>query len=187
MKNRGYAHRVSIGWPVALIVWIVGFWSAAGGAAESRYAYTVRDQVFSYTLKSTGENFTFEFEENPGNLNERLGAALHVFQSAYDDGSIQPRHSSFFTKEGAKCFVFDARFHTYTTCFLPNDYSPGKENRFWGYVTQVPNGMWLVTRNLVPALLLLGFFAFLLRRKPQPRRDDTAPIPDSPGSYRPVR
>lgn len=136
---------------------------ATGGS----YTYSDGHELYSYSLNVTGENHTFEFQKSPGKQDDRLKAAVHVLQTVYEDGSINPRHSSFFTKEGAKCFVFDATFHTYTSCFLPNEYSPGNAERFWGYVTRVPNVVWLLTYNLLPALLVLGGFAYwMLRENP---------------------
>lgn len=155
----------------------------AAATAQSSHSYQNGGESFTYTLARTGENFSFEFARNPGRQEERLKAAVHVLRTAYDDASISPRHSSFFTKEGAKCFVFESSFYSYTTCFLPNDYSPGNEDRFWGFVTQVPNGMWLVTRNLLPALLLLGGFAFFMLRKPS---RNPAPGKDPSSERRPA-
>ena len=183
MKSlRGYE------WIGAAFFWhglLLGMVLATGGArAEGWRSFRDGDRVLRYSLQATGENFTFQFEENPGSREARLRAGLQVLNAVYEDGSIGSRQSSFFMKEGAKCFVFDGRFHTYTTCFLPNDYSPGNQERFWGYVTRVPNGNWLITRNLLPAVLLLGLFALWLRRKPTARPHE-APMPH-PGSFRRV-
>jgi hypothetical protein len=67
-------------------------------------------------------------------------------------------------KETALCFVFDGTFYSYRACFLPNDYSPANRDRFWGFTTRLPNALWLVTRNLLPALLAIGLF-FLFPKK----------------------
>lgn len=179
--DRGYACKG------LMVLWhgLLAILLAAGEAeAESWHSVQNGDRLLRYSLRPTGENFTFQFDENPGTLEARLQAGLHVLSSAYEDESIASRQSSFFMKEGAKCFVFDGRFHTYTTCFLPNDYSPGNEERFWGYVTRVPNGYWLVTRNLLPAVLLLVLFALWLRRKPKTGLLEE-PVPHS-GPYRRV-
>jgi hypothetical protein len=89
---------------------------------------------------------------------KRDKAAVHVLHSVYEDASISPTYSETFMKESAQCFVFDANFYSYRACFLPNDYSPGNRDRFWGFMTQLPNAMWLITRNLLPALLGIGMF-----------------------------
>ncbi len=121
---------------------------------------------YPYTVKQTGDNFTYEFSKNPGKEGKKLKAAVHVLTSVYQDNSINPRYSETFMKETALCFVFDGTFHSYRACFLPNDYSPDNRERFWGFVTQLPNAMWLVTFNLLPALLAIGlaFYYPRLRR-----------------------
>ena len=164
MSTRGYA-RTTLPW--ILIPWLAVTHLSQVNASESRYTYFSGGETFVYKVMKTGENYTFEFDKSPGSSEEKLKAALHVFQMVYDDGSIESRHSSFFPKEGAKCFVFEANFYTYNSCFLPNDFSVGNEKRFWGFVSRVPNGMWLLTRNLIPALLILGFFFFIILRKPR--------------------
>ncbi len=118
---------------------------------------------YPYSVKQTGDNYTFEFQDNPGKEGRKLQAAVHVLQSVFDDTSINPTYSETFMKESAQCFMFDATFYSYRACFLPNDYSPGNRNRFWGFVTQLPNALWLVTRNLLPALLGFGFLFYLFR------------------------
>ena len=181
MKKRGYAFFVAM-----LTAALFELYSVTNVQADTRPAFPSDKGLLHFTLKSTGANYTFEFDLNPGGQEARLEAAQHVLHTAYDDSTIETRQSSFFLKEGAKCFVFDARFHTYTACFLPNDYAPGKESRFWGYVTRVPNGWWLVTHNLLPLLALLGLFGWWLR----PKRVKAA-LPsnaiENPRSFRPVR
>lgn len=135
------------------------------GAGAGRYTYYGKNGEYAYTVAKTGENFSFEFERNPGSQNEKLKAAVNVLTSVYDEEALNPRQDGFFMKETAKCFVFDGSWHTYTACFLPNEYAPGKEDRFWGFVYRVPNGWWLVTRNLLPALALLAWSWFALRRR----------------------
>jgi hypothetical protein len=182
MNRRGYACEKT-----SVLTWLLLMLAGISGTAmaETWYGFPTGDRVLRYSLKPTGTNFTFQFEENPGNLDARLKAGWHVLQTAYQDDSIARRQRSFFAKEGAKCFVYDAWFHTYTTCFLPNDYSPGNEERFWGYVTRVPNGYWLITRNLVPAVLVLGLFLWWMRRPPKAQSASVGV--NGTGSYRPVR
>ncbi len=136
--------------------------TAAEGAGE--FVYPSEGVDYPYSVKQTGENYTFEFSKNPGAEGRKLKAALHVLQSVYGDSSINPSYSETFMKETALCFVFDGTFYSYRACFLPNDYSPANRDRFWGFVTQLPNALWLITRNLLPALLVLGAF-FLYPKK----------------------
>lgn len=126
----------------------------AEGAGQFVYQHEGLD--YPYVIKQTGDNYTFEFAKNPGLEGRKLKAAVHVLQSAYGDSSINPTYSETFMKETALCFVFDGTFYSYRVCFLPNDYSPDNKNRFWGFVTQLPNALWLITRNLLPALLVIG-------------------------------
>lgn len=120
------------------------------------FVYKDGTESYSYTVKQTGENYTYEFSGNPGVERKKLKAALHVLQSVYGDSSINPNYSETFMKESALCFVFDGRFYAYRVCFLPNDYSPGNRERFWGFTSRLPNALWLITRNLLPALLAVG-------------------------------
>lgn len=130
------------------------------------YTYHAKQGDYAYSVSKTGENFSFEFDRTPGSQSEKLKAAVNVMASVYDEDALNPRQDGFFMKETAKCFVFDSAWHTYTACFLPNEYSaPEKKDRFWGFVYRVPNGMWLITRNLLPALALLGLSWFFLGRR----------------------
>jgi hypothetical protein len=134
-------------------------------ALPTHSSYRYAGKVFEYSITPTGENYTFEFEENPGTVDDRLKIIGHIFQTVYDDSSIPAKHHYFFMKEGAKCFVYEASLYTYHACILPNEYSPGNRDRFWGFVTRIPNGWWLVSRNLIPALLVLGASLYYLFRK----------------------
>jgi hypothetical protein len=135
-------------------------------AADNSGTFTYQNEAggYPYAVKRTGDNYTFEFDNYPGTIGKKLKAAAHVLQSVYGDSSIKPTYSETFMKESAQCFVFEARFYSYRACFLPNDYSPGKRERFWGFVTQLPNAAWLITRNLLPALFGIGLFFYLLRK-----------------------
>lgn len=136
------------------------------GKAEGagRFVYQGEGESYPYSVKQTGDNYTFEFEKNPGQEGRKLKAARHVLQSVYEDSSISQNYSETFMKETALCFVFDGTFYSYRACFLPNDYSPSNRDRFWGFVTQLPNAMWLITRNLLPALLVIGLVFFYPRK-----------------------
>ena len=137
--------------------------SAAEGAGQ--FIYHNEGENYPYSVKQTGDNYTFEFEKTPGVEGRKLKATLHVLQSVYDDPSINPTYSETFMKETALCFVFDGTFYSYRACFLPNDYSPNHRDRFWGFVTQLPNALWLITRNLLPALLVFGLLFFYPKKR----------------------
>jgi hypothetical protein len=149
----------------ALLTGIALLPELGGAAGAGTYTYYSKAGAFPYTVKETGQNFSFEFEQNPGSQSEKLKAAVNVMSSVYQEESLNPRQDGFFMKETAKCFTFDSSWHTYTACFLPNEYSPGNRDRFWGFVYRVPNAMWLVTRNLLPALAFLGLSWYFLRRR----------------------
>ena len=128
----------------------------ASAENTGQFIYQTEGQDYPYTVKQTGDNYTYEFEKNPGKEGKKIKAVWHVLQSVYEDSSINPSYSETFMKETALCFVFDGTFHSYRACFLPNDYSPGNRERFWGFVTKLPNARWLITFNLLPALLAIG-------------------------------
>lgn len=139
--------------------------AAANATAAQSHVYESGGVSYPYTTEETGENHTFEFKNNPGKEGSRLRAALHVFRMVYGDDSIEQKYSQVYLKEGATCYVFDGRYYTYRTCFLPNDYSPDKQDRFWGFVSRLPNFMWFVTRQGLPALMLAGAAFYFLRRR----------------------
>lgn len=151
--------------PWLLLILAAGYCDACAAAGAGKYTHYSRDKAHVYTVSKTGDNFSFEFERSPGSQNDKLKAAVDVMQTVYEEDSLDPRQHGFFMKETAKCFVFDSTWYTYTACFLPNEYSPGNEERFWGFVYRVPNGMWLITRNLLPALAFLGVSWFFLRSR----------------------
>lgn len=134
--------------------------------AFEQYRYVYQGETYPYTVKESGENHTFEFLKNPGRDSGRLRAVQHVFASVYGEDAINPEYSDFYMKEGAQCFLFEGRFYSYRACFLPNDYSPGNESRFWGFTTRLPNALWFASRQGLPALLLAGAAFFVLRKKP---------------------
>lgn len=134
-------------------------------AANDEYVYEYQGEAYRYSILQTGENYTFTFDKNPGEISERLNAVYHVLQSVFDDSSIETKHSQAYTKERAKCYVFDSSFYTYTACFLPNEFSRNNLDRFWGYVAHVPNWKWLVTRNLLPAVFAFGLFFYIATKR----------------------
>jgi hypothetical protein len=137
--------------------------SLAEGAGN--FTHSFDRENYPYSVKQTGDNYTFEFAKNPGAEGRKLKAVAHVLQSVYEDASINPTYSETFMKETALCFVFDSTFYSYRACFLPNDYSPANRDRFWGFVNRLPNALWLITYNLLPALLAVGVLIFFPRKK----------------------
>jgi len=154
-----FSHRSVI---ILVLLVVATYLSLA--AAQEKHRYEDGGQVYSYVFTKTGDNYSFEFDNSPGTEGQRLKALGSVLQAIYEDGSIESHYSKFFMKEGARCFVFDATFYSYTACFLPNDFSPEHRDRFWGFVSRLPNAAWLITRNLLPAVLVVGAF-FVLRRQ----------------------
>jgi hypothetical protein len=142
-------------------------WHPAQAESEGGFVYRHEGRDYPYSVRQTGDNYTFEFAQNPGTEGRKLKAAVQVLHSVYGDRSINPVYSETFMKETALCFVFDGTFYSYRACFLPNDYSPANRDRFWGFVTQLPNAMWLITRNLLPALLAFGLVFFWPKKKPR--------------------
>lgn len=150
----------------------VAAYAGATYATKQRHTYHFNKQSYSYTTAQTGINYNFEFDDYPvTNEREKLLAGQHVMQSIYRDKSIKRHYSEGYIRERARCFVFDSRFHTYTLCFLPNEFSSQKQERFWGFVTQMPNWKGLVTRFLFPAILAFSVFFFVTRKKPLKRND----------------
>ena len=122
-------------------------------------------ESYQYSVIQAGDNYNFKFHSSPGDNSGKLRAGYHVLQSVYQDSSINKTHSESYIRERARCFVFDSRFHTYSLCFLPNDFSLKDKGRFWGFVTQVPNWKWLVTRFFLPILLIYGLIFYIAKRK----------------------
>jgi hypothetical protein len=133
--------------------------------ADTLYTYEADDKSYPYTVVESGDNFTFEFKKDIPRESGRLKAAAHIFRSIYGDDSVSPQYSEFFMKETARCFAFDGRFYTYRICFLPNDYSPEKKERFWGFTNRLPNSLWFLTRNILPLALFGAVLYFLFREK----------------------
>ena len=166
-KKNGFTDRILCNRWLNLTLILLGWFTHSVGMSgiSGNFQFQSDGLNYPYSVKQTGDNYTFEFQDNPGKEGRKLKAAVHVLQSVFDDTSINPTYSETFMKESAQCFMFDATFYSYRACFLPNDYSPGNQNRFWGFVTQLPNALWLVTRNLLPALLGFGFLFYLFRER----------------------
>ena len=122
-------------------------------------------ESYQYSVIQAVDNYNFKFHRSPVDNATKLRAGYHVLQSIYQDSSINKTHSESYIRERARCFVFDSRFHTYSLCFLPNDFILKDKGRFWGFVTQVPNWKWLVTRFFLPVLLIYGLVFYIAKRK----------------------
>lgn len=129
-------------------------------ASEKDYVYRNDGTEYAYQIKETGVNYHFQFTNPISDPEQRKQAGLHVLNSVYQDTSIETNFSKAYTKERADCFALDSRFYTYTLCFLPNDFAKEHKQRFWGFVTRVPNWTWQFTYVLLPVALaaLLGFY-----------------------------
>lgn len=156
----------------SLLYWVLFILSMAYcsviSANETEFNFVNAQENYPYSVIQTGENYTFKFNKNParnGNNTIKLKAGYHVLQSTYKDSSINKTYSEAYIRERARCYVFDSNFHTYSLCFLPNDFSQKDKERFWGFTTQVPNWKWLVTRILLPVLLAFALFFYVTKRK----------------------
>ncbi len=139
--------------------------NSATGAQKTEFESIMDDTLFQYSVVQTGENYTFKFKKSPVDNIQKIKAGYHVLQSVYQDSSINPEYSERYIRERARCYMFDSHFYTYTLCMLPNEYSEKNKNRYWGFVTQLPNWKWLITRILLPVLLTFGFFFWVSRQK----------------------
>lgn len=134
-------------------------------ANEAEYLYQAEGASYRYTVIETGDNYTFKFDRFLPDNAAKLKAGRHLLRQIYNDDSIAPRYSEHYLRERARCYVFDSRFHTYSLCFLPNDFNRSESERFWGFVVQVPNWKWLATRILAPVLSAFGMLFYLTGRK----------------------
>lgn len=158
------AQRLTGPYLAALFLILQGF--ADIGLARQDYVYEYKSSRYPYFVEQTGDNYTFEFDQNPGPDSGKRRAAMHVFQSVYGDYSIKPMYVDAFMKEGATCYVFDANMYTYRVCFLPNDFSATNPHRFWGFVSRLPNAMWFLTWNILPLVAgSVGLWWFFRRQE----------------------
>ena len=68
-------------------------------AEPEQRVYEYQGEQFPYTVRSSGDNYNFEFSRNPGGETERLRAALDIFQRVYGEDTLPPKYSDFFMKE----------------------------------------------------------------------------------------
>lgn len=150
--------------PAGLVLCLLLFTQSVTAGNTGDFEFNFEGENYPYTVKQTGDNFTYEFSKNPGKEKGKLKAAVHVLNSVYQDDSIDPKYTETFMKETALCFVFEGSFHNYRACFLPNEYSPQNKNRFWGFVNQLPNAKWLILFNFLPFVLFFGLVFLYPRR-----------------------
>ena len=65
-------------------------------AAKDEFVYEHQGEVYRYFVSKTGENYTFKFDRNPGDMSEKNKAVHHVLQSLYDDPTIEKNYSQHF-------------------------------------------------------------------------------------------
>ncbi|MGR9115276.1 MAG: hypothetical protein ACU85E_05885 [Gammaproteobacteria bacterium] len=153
-------------WCTLSVIWLAFQSCLASDSDKSEYVYHKGGKTYRYFVIQSGENYNFEFETNPGNRTDRFQAGLHVLYSLYHDSSIHANSKRYYIKERAHCYALESSFKTYSLCMLPNDFTTDdKKDRFWGFVTQMPNWKWLVTFNLLPVLLGFGVIFFFTRKK----------------------
>lgn len=141
------------------------FYCSTINAKSTEFIFNESKESYRYSVVPTGENFTFKFAKSPEDRIVKIKAGRHVLISVYEDASIQKNYTESYIKERARCFVFDSHFYTYSLCFLPNDFDTSNKDRFWGFVTQVPNWKWLITRFFLPVVLTFAFFLYIGRRQ----------------------
>ncbi len=145
---------------------ITAIYSSTISADNSEFEISIGEENYQYSVIQAGDNYNFKFKKNITNKSTKLKVGYQVLTSIYKDNSINKTYSEGYIKERARCYVFDSDFHTYTLCFLPNEFSNKSNDRLWGFVTQVPNWKWLLTRFFLPALLVFCLFFYISKHKP---------------------
>lgn len=152
----------------ALLVLIVLSGTAVAVNTEFTFVDTATENKpiqYPYSIVQAGDNYNFKFAASPPDNITKLKAGYHVLQSVYQDPTIYKTHSESYIRERARCYVFDSSMYTYSLCFLPNDFSVKNKGRFWGFVTQMPNWKWLLTRFFLPVLLVYVLVFYITRHR----------------------
>ena len=139
--------------------------SSSTGIAQTDYVFEWEGKSFQYTVSPAGDSYHFEFENRPETEAQQHQAKQHVLQSLFDDPSIDFTNRQDYIRERAECSFFGGTFHDYTLCVLPNEFSPDTKNDFKGFVTQLPNSLWLLSRFVLPAVLGGGLIYLLMRKR----------------------
>lgn len=152
-----------------VLVFITAFaYHIPAGANKTEFVYESEGEAYRYSVVQSGDNYNFEFEKSPENTIEQFKAGIHVIETLYTDTSINLNNRKGYIRERAKCSLFKGSFYDYTLCIFPNDFSSNKQDVFRGYVTQLPNWKWMVTRILTPVLLVFGLIFFLTKTRKNP-------------------
>lgn len=158
MKPKRYTSLLPIAAACIMIVSSVSL-------AQTDHVFEWEGKSYPYTIAPAGDSFHFEFENRPETAAERQQAKKHVLQSLFDDASIDFSNRQNYIRERAQCSFFGGMFHDYTLCILPNEYTPGTKNAFKGFVTQLPNAFWLLSRIVLPVVLAGGLIYLLARKR----------------------
>jgi hypothetical protein len=130
--------------------------------AEQRYVF----KNHTYSVKQSGINYHFTFNNNISDPELKNQAGIHIIETLYNDTSLEPGTAKTYKKERAQCYAIESRFYTYTLCFLPHEFTQRKPV-LQGFITRVPNGIWLLTNVLLPvSLIFVGIF-YLFRHNPK--------------------
>jgi hypothetical protein len=156
-------HQKHLLLPVMFI--ITGIFYSSTSIARAEFSYKSGDEVYRYAVVQSGDYYNFEFDKDPGMMLEQYKAGVHVLRSVYNDTSIELENRQNYIRERARCSLFAGNFYNYSFCILPNDFSPNKQGRFRGFITQLPNWKWHVTRILLPLLLAFGLYCFLMKKR----------------------
>jgi len=134
-------------------------------SSEKTATITLDGKEYPYSVVQAGDNYNFKFNTKIPDDEIRLRIGRELLLNIFDDNSISKTHSAFYIKERARCYVYDSNWYTYSLCFLPNEFSNKKSERLWGFMTQIPNWKWLLTRFFLPALFIFGFVFYTFRNK----------------------
>ena len=151
-----------------LVLIAITVYDSPANASKAEFIYVSEGEEYRYHVVQSGENYNFEFKKTPENTIEQFKAGVHVIQSLYNDSSIELENRQGYIRERAKCSLFEGSFYNYTLCIFPNDFSSKKQDVFRGYVTQLPNWKWMVTRILLPVLLVFVLIFFFTKQRKDP-------------------
>ncbi len=148
-----------------MFFFIVTIYCSAISAKNNEFNFVTDKESYQYSVIQAGDNYNFKFKKNLVDEAIKLKAGHHVLQSVYKDSSINKKHTDAYIKERARCYVFDSSLHTYTLCFLPNEFSHNKKDQLRGFVTQLPNWKWLATRFLLPFVLIYALIFYFTKKR----------------------
>ena len=141
------------------------FYTPSINEADSEYIYQGEGKSYPYRVLPTGDNYHFEFDEKPQSMDDRQSALEHVLDSIYNDSSINFKDRKNYMRERAKCSFFGSTYYDYTLCVLPNEFSTKKSAKLRGFVTQLPNLLWFLTRLVLPGAVIGLLLYLVIKRK----------------------